>query len=106
MIGWRALQVVAGIAFIACIDLALKATPVRGDEWNAGRLLYAGSGMVTALTLFALAAIGIGPAAAGGAARRDRTPAGAEAARATDLSRVRRRTSPPRCPRYGSLSAT
>ncbi|MFN7001472.1 hypothetical protein [Elioraea tepidiphila] len=60
MIGWRALQVVAAIAFIACIDLALKATPVRGDEWNAGRLLYAGSGMVTALTLFALAAIGIG----------------------------------------------
>lgn len=60
MIGWRALQVIAAIAFVACIDLALKATPVRGDEWNAGRLLYAGSGMVTALTLFALAAIGIG----------------------------------------------
>jgi hypothetical protein len=60
MIGWRALQVVAAIAAVACIDLALKATPLRGDEWNAGRLLYAGSGMVTALTLFALAAIGIG----------------------------------------------
>ena len=51
---------IAGIAFIACIDLALRATPLRGDDWNAGRLLYAGSGMVTALTLFALAAIGIG----------------------------------------------
>ncbi|WP_439579457.1 hypothetical protein [Elioraea sp.] len=60
MIPWRALQVVAAVALIACIDLALKATPVRGDDWNAGRLLYAGSGMVTALTLFALAAIGIG----------------------------------------------
>lgn len=60
MIGWRALQVVAAIALVACIDLALKATPVRGVEWNAGRLLYAASGMVSALTLFALAAIGIG----------------------------------------------
>jgi hypothetical protein len=60
MIGWRALQVIAAVAFVACIDLALKATPVRGEAWNAGRLLYAGSGMVTALTLFALAAIGIG----------------------------------------------
>lgn len=60
MIGWRALQVIAAIAFIACIDLALKATPLRGEAWNAGRLLYAGSGMVTALTLFALAALGIG----------------------------------------------
>lgn len=60
MIGWRALQVIAAVALIACIDLALKATPLRGEEWNAGRLLYAGSGMVTALTLFALAAIGIG----------------------------------------------
>jgi hypothetical protein len=60
MIGWRALQVVAAIAALACIDLALTATPLRGEAWNAGRLLYAGSGMVTALTLFALAAIGIG----------------------------------------------
>lgn len=60
VIGWRLLQVVAAIAFVACIDLALKATPLRGEAWNAGRLLYAGSGMVTALTLFALAAIGIG----------------------------------------------
>lgn len=60
MIGWRALQAIAAIALIACIDLALKATPWRGEGWNAGRLLYAGSGMVTALTLFALAAIGIG----------------------------------------------
>jgi hypothetical protein len=60
VIGWRALQVVAGIAFIACIDLTLKATPLDSDEWNPGRLLYAGSGMATALTLFALAALGIG----------------------------------------------
>jgi hypothetical protein len=60
VIGWRVLQVIAAIAFIACIDLALKATPLRGEAWNAGRLLYAGSGMVTALTLFALAALGIG----------------------------------------------
>lgn len=60
MIGWRTLQVIAVVALIACLDLALKATPVLGPEWNPGRLLYAGSGMVTALTLFALGAIGIG----------------------------------------------
>lgn len=60
MIGWRTLQVIAVVALIACLDLALKATPVLGPEWNLGRLLYAGSGMVTALTLFALGALGIG----------------------------------------------
>jgi len=60
MTGWRVLQGIAVLALVACIDLATKATPLRGEGWNAGRLLYAGSGMVTALTLFALAAIGIG----------------------------------------------
>ena len=60
MTGWRILQGIAVLALVACIDLATKATPLRGEGWNAGRLLYAGSGMVTALTLFALAAIGIG----------------------------------------------
>ncbi|TQF83764.1 hypothetical protein FK498_02435 [Elioraea sp. Yellowstone] len=60
MIAWRALQVVAVLALLACLDLALKASPLGGEGWNPGRLLYAGSGMVTALTLFALAAIGIG----------------------------------------------
>jgi hypothetical protein len=60
MTGWRVLQVIAALALLACLDLATKATPLRGEGWNAGRLLYAGSGMVTALTLFALAAIGIG----------------------------------------------
>ncbi|MCU0985328.1 MAG: hypothetical protein MUC89_10355 [Acetobacteraceae bacterium] len=62
MIGWRVLQGIAFLALLACLDLATKATPLRGDAWAAGRLLYAGSGMVTALTLFALAAIGIGQA--------------------------------------------
>jgi hypothetical protein len=62
MIGWRVLQVIAALALLACLDLATKATPLRGEMWNAGRLLYAGSGMVTALTLFALAALGIGQA--------------------------------------------
>lgn len=60
MIGWRALQAVAVVALLACLDLALKATPLAGEGWNAGRLLYAGSGAVTALALFALGAIGIG----------------------------------------------
>jgi hypothetical protein len=59
MIAWRVLQVVAVLALLACLDLALKASPLGGEGWNPGRLLYAGSGMVTALTLFALAAIGI-----------------------------------------------
>jgi hypothetical protein len=62
MIGWRVLQAIAALALLACLDLATKATPLRGEMWNAGRLLYAGSGMVTALTLFALAALGIGQA--------------------------------------------
>lgn len=62
MTGWRILQGIAFLALLACLDLATKATPLRGDAWAAGRLLYAGSGMVTALTLFALAAIGIGQA--------------------------------------------
>lgn len=60
MIGWRILQVIAFLALLACLDLVSKATPLRGDGWNAGRLLYAGSGIVTALTLFALSAIGVG----------------------------------------------
>lgn len=60
MIAWRVLQAVAALALLACLDLALKASPLGGEGWNPGRLLYAGSGMVTALTLFALAAIGIG----------------------------------------------
>ena len=60
MTAWRILQGIAFLALVACLDLATKATPLRGEGWNAGRLLYAGSGMVTALTLFALAAIGIG----------------------------------------------
>lgn len=60
MILWRALQLVAALALIACLDLALKASPLGGEGWNPGRLLYAGSGMITALSLFALAAIGIG----------------------------------------------
>jgi len=60
MIGWRLLQAVAVAAIVACIDLALRATPLLGTQWNPGRLLYAGSGIVTALTLFALGAIGIG----------------------------------------------
>jgi len=62
MIGWRVLQAIAFLALLACLDLATKATPLRGDILNMGRLLYAGSGMVTALTLFALAALGIGQA--------------------------------------------
>lgn len=62
MNGWRVLQGIAFLALVACLDLATKATPLRGEGWNAGRLLYAGSGMVTALTLFALAAIGVGQA--------------------------------------------
>ncbi|WP_291297823.1 hypothetical protein [Elioraea sp.] len=70
MIGWRILQVVAVLAVIACLDLVTKATPLRGDGWNAGRLLYAGSGIVTALTLFALAAIGIGQKKLADALRR------------------------------------
>jgi len=59
MTGWRILQGIAVLALVACLDLATRATPLRGEGWNAGRLLYAGSGIVTALTLFALAAIGI-----------------------------------------------
>ncbi|WP_144299658.1 hypothetical protein [Elioraea rosea] len=62
MRGWRVLQGIAFLALFACLDLATKATPLRGEGWNAGRLLYAGSGIVTALTLFALAAIGVGQA--------------------------------------------
>lgn len=50
----RFLQVVALLALLACLTLALQATPLLGEGWSRARILYAGSGMVTALALLAL----------------------------------------------------
>jgi len=50
----RFLQGVACVALLACLHLALQATPLLGAEWSRSRLLYAGSGALTALVLLAL----------------------------------------------------
>jgi hypothetical protein len=60
MLLWRALQVIAFFAIVICLELATRATPLRAEGWNIGRLLYAGSGIVAGLSLFALAALGEG----------------------------------------------
>jgi hypothetical protein len=58
MVFFRALQVIGGAGVIACLVLALQATPVLGAGWNRARLLYGLAGALPALTLIAIGEIG------------------------------------------------
>jgi hypothetical protein len=55
---YRALQVVGVAGVIACLVLALKATPLLGEDWNRARLLYGLAGALPALALIAIGEIG------------------------------------------------
>ncbi|WP_232479245.1 hypothetical protein [Roseomonas rosulenta] len=55
---YRALQVVGVAGVIACLVLALQATPLLGAEWNRARLLYGLAGALPALALIAIGEIG------------------------------------------------
>ena len=55
---YRALQVVGVAGVIACLVLALQATPLLGDGWNRARLLYGLAGALPALALIAIGEIG------------------------------------------------
>jgi len=56
---YRFLQAFGVAALLACLHLAWGATPWGGEEWSRARLLYAGTGMVSALTLIAIGALGV-----------------------------------------------
>lgn len=55
----RALQGLGVLALLMCANLAWGATPWGGEGWARGRLLYAGAGAVSALTLVAIGALGL-----------------------------------------------
>jgi hypothetical protein len=77
MILWRLLQAVGLFATVATLHLVWQATPWGpSGTWQVGRLLYAGAGIVGALTL--VAAGGIGANLARLAARLDRIEAALE----------------------------
>ncbi|WP_338661135.1 hypothetical protein VQH23_12885 [Pararoseomonas sp. SCSIO 73927] len=56
---FRILQGVGILALIGCGLLALQGTPLLGPEWSRARILYAGAGAVSALSLLALGRLGI-----------------------------------------------
>ncbi len=74
---FRVLQAIGVLALLSCAVLALQGTPLLGPEWSRARILYAGAGAVSALTLLAMGALGL-------LARR------AAAERAEILERLRR----------------
>jgi hypothetical protein len=59
MIAWRLLQVAGMLSVAATLHLVWQASPWGpGGAWQVGRLLYAGAGIVGALTLVAVGGIG------------------------------------------------
>ena len=56
---YRILQGVGLIALLLCLHLAWGATPWGGEGWSRARLLYAGAGLVSALALVAIGALGV-----------------------------------------------
>jgi hypothetical protein len=58
VIFYRTLQGVGVAGVIACLVLALQATPLLGAGWNRARLLYGLAGALPALTLIAIGEIG------------------------------------------------
>ncbi|MCB4823389.1 hypothetical protein [Roseicella aerolata] len=59
MVLHRLLQGIGIIALLFCADLAWGATPWGGEGWSRARLLYAGTGAVSALALVAIGGIGL-----------------------------------------------
>ncbi|MFH5925600.1 hypothetical protein [Roseomonas xinghualingensis] len=55
---FRILQGVGIAALLGCAVLALQGTPLLGPEWSRARILYAGAGAVSALTLLAMGTLG------------------------------------------------
>jgi hypothetical protein len=55
----RTLQAIGIVALLFCAELAWSASPWGGEGWSRARLLYAGTGMVSALALIAIGGIGI-----------------------------------------------
>ncbi|MBP0443312.1 hypothetical protein J8J14_00850 [Roseomonas sp. SSH11] len=56
---FRILQSVGILALLACAVLALQGTPLLGPEWSRARILYAGAGSISALSLLAMGRIGL-----------------------------------------------
>lgn len=56
---FRFLQGVSLLALLGCALLALQGTPLLGPEWSRARILYAGAGAVSALSLLAIGRIGL-----------------------------------------------
>ncbi len=59
MIGWRLLQVMALAGLMSTAHLVFQASPAGpSGEWQIGRLMYAGAGAISALTLLAVGGLG------------------------------------------------
>lgn len=56
---FRVLQAIGAAALLGCLVLALQGTPLLGPEWSRARILYAGAGAVSALTLLAMGTLGL-----------------------------------------------
>lgn len=56
---YRLLQIVGLAALLVCLQLAWGASPLGGEGWARGRLLYAGAGAVSALALVAIGGLGL-----------------------------------------------
>jgi hypothetical protein len=60
VIFWRVLQAVGILASLATLQLVFQASPLGPTGgWQVGRLLYAGAGIVGAMTLVAVGGIGV-----------------------------------------------
>lgn len=55
----RFLQLAGVGALLMCANLFWGASPLGGEGWARGRLLYAGAGAVSALTLIAIGGLGL-----------------------------------------------
>jgi hypothetical protein len=55
----RFLQLAGVAALLMCAELFWSASPWGGEGWARGRLLYAGAGTVSALTLIAIGGLGL-----------------------------------------------
>ncbi|WP_426954954.1 hypothetical protein [Muricoccus radiodurans] len=56
---FRVVQAIGVLALAGCAVLALQGTPLLGPEWSRARVLYAGAGAVSALSLLALGRLGV-----------------------------------------------
>jgi hypothetical protein len=60
VLGWRLLQALALAGLVSTAHLVFQASPAGPTgEWQIGRLMYAGAGAISALTLLAVGSIGV-----------------------------------------------